>query len=154
MADVSGLILTVLGLSYRLASTIYSYSQDVKAASNSIQRLSNELFALIGVLEHVKLQRQQTIPASPTSKGEYNDSESLRRVLEDTLVFLQDLQASLEPRQGRLKVALQKLGWPLKEKDTKSNLERLERAKTYFILSQVTEEMLVYRIPILARVES
>ena len=143
MADVSGLILTILGLSYQLASTIYSYSQDVKAASNNIQRLSNELFALIGVLEHVKLQRQQTIPASPTSKGEYNNSESLKRVLEETLEFLQELQASLEPRQGRLKVTLQRLGWPLKEKDTDSHLQRLERVKTYFILSQVTEEMLV-----------
>ena len=92
MVDVSGLILTVIGLSYQLASTICCYSQDVKVASNSIQRLSNERFASNGVREHVELQRQQTIPPSPIPKGEYNNSESLKRLLEETVVSLQRLR--------------------------------------------------------------
>ena len=141
MADLSGLILTVLGLSFEISSTIYNYSQDVKAASDGMQRLSSELFAVIGVLEHVKLQRQQKTLTQSSLKEEANDSDNLKRVLEETLVFLQELKASLDPPQGRLKVALQKMKWPLKEKETQSHLQRLERVKTYFILSQVTEEM-------------
>lgn len=41
MADVSSLILTVLGLSFNLASIFFSYAKDVR---------SDGLYALIGVL--------------------------------------------------------------------------------------------------------
>lgn len=143
MADISGLILTVLGLSFEISSSIYSYSQDVKAASDSIHRLSSELFALIGVLEHVKLQKQREKSIQPSLRGKTGDSDNLKRVLEDTLVFLKELKISLDPPQSRLKATIQRLKWPLKEKETQSHLQRLERVKTYFILSQVTEEMLV-----------
>lgn len=50
MADLSGIILTVLGVSFEVTSTIYTYAKDVKNASKDIQQLSNEIFALIGVL--------------------------------------------------------------------------------------------------------
>ncbi|KAL8830923.1 MAG: hypothetical protein Q9191_001158 [Dirinaria sp. TL-2023a] len=141
MADLSGLIMTALGVSFEISSTIYNYSRDVKAASDSIHRLSSELFALIGVLEHMKLQRQQKSFVKPSLEGETSDSTSLKRVLQETLVFLKELAISLDPPQSRLKVTLQKLKWPLKENETRSHLQRLERVKTYLILSQVTEEL-------------
>lgn len=143
MADVSGLILTVIGISLDVASRIYRYSQDVKTASAGMQGLGNELFALIGVLEHVKLQRQHLNPTTPSETSGLKGLNSMQKILEETLVFLQGLKSSLDSPQGRLKNTVQKLKWPLKEKETNSYLERLERVKTYFILSQVTEEMLV-----------
>jgi len=149
MADVSGLILTVIGLSFTVASTIYGFAQDVKAASDSIRGLSSELYALIGVLEHVRLQRQQAAPAEPRASPESQGPSSVKQVLEETLVFLQELKRSLDLPQGRLKVAVHKVKWPLKDNETKSHLQRLERVKTYFILSQVTEEMCVQEIPLL-----
>lgn len=143
MADISGLISTVIGLSFNVASTIYNFAQGVKAASDSVRGLSSELFALIGVLEHMRLQRQQATPSEPEASPESHGPSSAKQVLEETLVFLQELKKSLDPPQGRVKAAVQKLKWPLKETETKSHLERLERVKTYFILSQVTEEMSV-----------
>ena len=150
MADLSGLILTVLGLSFNVASTLYTYSQNVKAASDGIPRLSTELFALIGILEHVKLQRQRAVPASSAQSLGVGSTESLRKVLEDTLGFLPKLKAALDPPQGRFKSAVQKLKWPLKEKETSSYLQQLERVKTYLILSQVTDDMLVSNLYLVA----
>lgn len=143
MADVSSLILTVVGVSLNVASTIYSFAQNVRAASDSIRGLSSELYALVGVLEHMKLQRQQAAPSEPGASSESDGPSSTKRVLEETLVFLQELKTSLDPPQSRVKLAVQRLKWPLKETETNSHLQRLERVKTYFILSQVTEEMCV-----------
>ena len=142
MADLSGLILTVLGLSFDIASTLYSYSKDVKGASKEIQQLSNELFALIGVIEHVKMQRERS-PDEQAKQLMARDTESISRVLNETIEFLQQLQDSLATPKSRFQAMAQKLKWPLQEKDTKSHLLRLERVKSYFVLSQVTEEMFV-----------
>lgn len=144
MADLSGLILTVLGLSFDIASTLYSYSKDVKGAFKQIQQLSNELFALIGVIEHIKMQRERESPGQPVKESMANDTESLNRVLNETIEFLHDLQISLAVPKGRLQAMAQKLKWPLQENATKAHLLRLERVKSYFVLSQVTEEMFVF----------
>ena len=143
MADLSGLILTVLGLSYEISSTLYSYSKAVKGASKEIQQLSNELFALIGVIEHVKMQRERVPPNQQEKQLMAHDAESFSRVLNETLEFLQELQDSLAIPKSRFQAMAQKLKWPLQEKETKSHLVRLERVKSYFVLSQVTEEMFV-----------
>ena len=143
MADLSGLILTVLGLSFDIASTLYSYSKDVKGASKEIQQLSNELFALIGVIEHVKRQRERSLPDQPAKQLMADDNGSLSRVLNETVDFLHELQDSLATPKSRFQAMAQKLKWPLQEKDTKNHLLRLERVKSYFVLSQVTEEMFV-----------
>ena len=50
MADLSSLIFTVLGVSFEVTSIIYTYAKDVKRASKDMQQLSNEIFALVGVL--------------------------------------------------------------------------------------------------------
>lgn len=143
MADISGLIVTVLGLSLELTSTLYSYSRDVKAASKDIQQLSNELFALIGVLEHIKMQREHESSGPQDRRTVTTETGNLTRVLNGTIEFLHGLQDSLVPPKGRFHAVAQKLKWPLKEKDTQAHLMRLERAKSYFILSQVTEDMFV-----------
>ena len=143
MADISGLIVTVLGLSFELTSTLYSYSRDVKGASRDIQQLSNELFALIGVLEHIKLQREHESSDPHDKSTDMIETGNTTRVLNETIEFLQELQASLAPQKSRFHAVAQRLKWPLKEKDTQAHLMRLERAKSYFILSQVTEDMFV-----------
>ena len=141
MADLSGLILTVLGLGYELASTLYSYSKDVKGASRDIQQLSNELFALIGVLQHIKMQRENEPANQQTRNTMLNDTDSLTRVLNETIEFLQELQDSLAPKRSRHEKVAQRMKWPLQGKEVKGHLMRLERVKSYFVLSQVTEEM-------------
>ncbi|MCJ1383613.1 hypothetical protein MMC17_006727 [Xylographa soralifera] len=145
MADLSGLVLTVLGVSFDLASTLYSYAKDVKEAKNAIQQLSNELYALIGVLEHLKRQQEQ--PSLSESKLDQSealiqsyDESTLTSILSECLDFLHGLQKSLKIPTGRLRSALHKLKWPLKDSDMKGHLRRLERVKTYFILALVTDD--------------
>lgn len=143
MADISGLIVTVLGLSFELTSTLYSYSREVKGASRDIQQLSNELFSLIGVLEHIKMQQERESLESQSKLPMAMDKATLSRVLNETIEFLQELQDSLAAPKSRFQAVAQKLKWPLREKDTKDHLMRLERVKSYFVLSQVTEELYV-----------
>ena len=146
MADLSGLVLTVLGVSFDLASTLYSYAKDVREAKNAIQQLSNELYALIGVLEHLNRQQEQlTLSESnldePEALMQPYDENTLTSILSECLDFLHGLQKSLEIPAGRLRSSLHKLKWPLKDSDMKEHLQRLERVKTYFILALVTDDL-------------
>ncbi|MCJ1437034.1 hypothetical protein MMC27_006419 [Xylographa pallens] len=146
MADFSGLILTVLGVSFDLASTLYSYAKDVKGAKNAIQQLSNELYALIGVLEHLKRQQEQISqsenkPDRPKALVRPSDEGNLTAILSECLDFLNELQENLKIPASRLQSTLHKLKWPLKDSEMKGHLRRLERAKTYFILALVTDDV-------------
>ena len=162
--DVSGLVLTSLGISFEIASTLYNYGKQVRGARRDIQNLSNELFGLIGALEHLKTQQEQTIthhtdPLRPPAYSETEADEgkavhdnhdgSVQRpaqvnnavVLEQTIEFLQELQQSLQAPKGRLRLAVQLLKWPLRESEVQKHLTRLERVKTYFVLTLVTGEV-------------
>ena len=145
MADVSGLVLTVLGVSFQVASAIYSYSSDVKDAKGDIQQLSNEIFALIGVLERLKVNQDQISTGKSTDHSkaflQESNQDSLRHVLQQSLEFLQDLHKRLESPKTRSKAKIQKLKWPFEQKETARHLQRLERVKTYLILSLMTDEM-------------
>lgn len=162
MADVSGLVISALAISFEIASTLYSYGKDVKGAKKEIQSISNELFGLIGVLEHLKSRHDQGLDDDITlaDNSEFADSrsstnlvkepQSLRiesghygnvdSVLSQTIGFLQDLQSSLRQPKGRLAEAVHLMKWPLKKGDLSKHLQRLERVKTYFVLSLVTDE--------------
>lgn len=145
MADISGLVLTVLGVSFQVASAIYSYSSDVKDAKGDIQQLSNEIFALIGVLERLKVNQNQISSGKSTdySKAFSQESsqDSLRHVLQQSVEFLHDLHKRLEPPKTRFQAKIQRLKWPFEQKETAQHLQRLERVKTYLILSLMTDEM-------------
>lgn len=148
MADISGVILTVLGLSFKVASIIYNYSRDVKGAKNEIQQLSSELFALIGVLERMKGQQEQLSSGIATDQSkafvQEKSQESLRRVLQQSIEFLQDLHQRFETPKSRFQAKLQRLNWPFEESETKQHLQWLERVKSYLILSLMTDEMFVF----------
>ena len=150
--DISGLVITVLTASFELASELYSYAQRVRGARRDIQALSNELFGLIGALEHFKLQQERKLEDSPASikPPQYAEKDpstdfsgqpaNVSSVLSQTLEFVNELQGTLSKPKGKVQVAVQLLKWPLKEGDMQKHLKRLERVKTYFILSLVTDE--------------
>lgn len=145
MADISGLVLTVLGVSFQVASAVYSYSSDVKDAKGDIQQLSNEIFALIGVLERLKVNQEQIFTGISTDHSkafsQESNQDSLRHVLQQSLEFLQDLHERLESPKTRFNAKIQRLKWPFEQKETARHLLRLERVKTYLILSLMTDEM-------------
>ena len=155
--DVSGLVITSLSLCFEVTSTLYSYGKQVKGARRDIQNLSNEVFGLIGALEHLKLHQEQhameasnappayseTEVAAATSTHDIKDKphrETFVTVLKQTLEFLQELQESLGEPKSRLRAAAQLMKWPLREGEVQKHLTRLERVKTFFVLSLVTDE--------------
>lgn len=151
MAGISGIILTCLDLSFELASTIYKYAKDVHDAKQDIQQFSNELFALIGVLERMKSQQEQQGQLAlgrqaESSKGfaRTENRPIIRQVLQQSIEFLHELRERLVAPKSRSQVRIQKLKWPFKESETRCHLERLERVKSYLILSLMTDEMFAY----------
>lgn len=168
--DLSGLVLTALAVSFELASELYSYGKHVKGARRDIQSLSNELFGLVGVLEHLKLQQDQGHLDDLESTGppEYSEVQegwdtnqlkddvsaqdaqntNVRSILRQTLEFLEELQKALIEPKGRFQSAVHLLKWPLKEGEMKKHLKRLERVKTYFVLSLVTAEGFVISLTV------
>lgn len=163
MADVSGLVITALEVGFEITSKLYEYGKQVRGARREIQALSSELFSLLGILEQVKRRQEQILlgddetlvnetgafqSPNTSSKGltslSDDDAESkisnTHSVLNQTLEFLQDLLQTLTPRKGRFANKLQLLQWPFKENEMKKHLKRLERVKTYFLLSLVTDE--------------
>lgn len=161
--DVSGLVVTGLGICFELASTLYSYGKDVKGARRDIQSLSTELFGLIGALEHFKLQNEQLSAQAEQSSqpppyveidniqsktkhtkeesAKDGSQENIASVLEQTVSFLRELQQSLKIPPNRLNAAIHFIKWPLRESEVNRHLNRLERVKTFFILSMVTDEV-------------
>ena len=146
MADLSGLILTALGLSYELTSSLYTYAKSVKSAKDDIHKLSTELFALIGALEHINRQNKQS-SSSDHAKGvaQVPHREMFQNVLDDCIRFLKELRTVLIIPKGQLQARRYKMLWPFKESQTRQHIERLERVKTYMVLSLVTDEMYVVR---------
>ena len=143
MADISGLILTVLGLSFNLASTLYTYAHDVKGARGDIKALSNELFALIGVFQHLKMQQEGQVPEKIDEQlfAEEPNQPIFREVLQECIEFLQELQQKLMTPKSRFQAKIQKMKWPFQSDEIKQHLQRLERAKTYFMLALMSDEM-------------
>ena len=170
MADLSGLVVSALAVSFEIASTLYGYGKQVKGARKEIRALSGELFGLIGVLEHVKLQDESRfLEDEETLRNGSEDADSLKpsnelslsdghslastvfeqgsqmakatNVLKETLEFLRELRHSLDEPKGRFALAVSLLKWPLKESDMKKHLTRLERVKTFFVLTLVTGEV-------------
>ena len=164
--DISGLVITALSTSFKFASELYSYATRVKGAKGDIEALSNELFGLIGALEHLKLQEARSLEDRAGSLGlpEYSEKRpsadyigqaadeipgpaihkaNVRLVLVQTLDLLNELQGILLEPKGRFHATVQLLKWPLKENEMQMYLKRLERVKTYFVLSLVTDEAFV-----------
>ncbi|KAL9046164.1 MAG: hypothetical protein Q9214_000932 [Letrouitia sp. 1 TL-2023] len=164
--DASGLVVTGLAICFEVASLLYSYGKQVKGARRDIQNLSNELFGLIGALEHVKIQQEhhaaedaESSQPPPyhemeiddtTSETDYGKNDSsinithppkMASVLKQTIEFLRELQQSLVEPKGRLNAAMHLMKWPLRESEVQRHLDRLERVKTYFVLSLVTDEV-------------
>ncbi len=101
MADISGLVMTVLDLSFNLASTLYTYAKDVRGARGDIQQLNNEPFALIGVLQHLNMQQESQAFGKPAANVvvEVSNQPIVQEILQECVEFLQELhQKSMIPK--------------------------------------------------------
>jgi hypothetical protein len=141
MADplsITGLVLAV----GQVLLSLYDYGSNVKDARKDINSLSEELFALKGVLEHLKAQHKPDATNLDQSESLWParyDPQKFTSMLQSTSEFLQSLLKSLEEPKGRFKKSMQSLKWPLDKGDVDKHLARLGRVKTWFILVLMTD---------------
>ena len=136
--DPVSIVGLVLDVSHVLASLI-DYAKTVKGAKSDMRKLSEELFALKGILEHLASQsseeteKHQHPAVESQSPGQF-DRDVLTRVLRTTKEFLLTLLADLEVPATKFKRLKQKLEWPFTQEQVNTHLAQLERVKSWLIL--------------------
>jgi hypothetical protein len=111
---------------------LYDYATAVKDAKDEIRRLTQELFALRGALEHFDLQRKSNAPSS-ASIGRISDGQ-IEDVMSLTQQTLESIESTLKKPKSKFGKVAQCLVWPFKVGDVEKYLASIERAKTWFIM--------------------
>jgi hypothetical protein len=136
--SVAGLVIEV---SHVLASLI-KYAKNVQGASSEVRKLSEELFALKGILEHLAAQTDE-VPEYEEKSSETTglfDRDAMSRVLYTTNELLKSLLADLETPETKLKHLKRNLKWPFTQKQVNEHLIRLERVKSWLILVLIADQ--------------
>ncbi|PYI27857.1 hypothetical protein BP00DRAFT_428931 [Aspergillus indologenus CBS 114.80] len=143
MADplsITSLIIDVGDLIHRLLT----YAKKVRDASSDIRRLTEELFGLKGILEHLSSQFESS--SSPkTGKLASVATKSLNSTLEKANESVQLLLLDLEEPTSRLKRLKQKLEWPFTQEQFATHLTRLERVKSWLIIVLSSDSLAIQR---------
>ncbi|KAI2786524.1 hypothetical protein POX_g08910 [Penicillium oxalicum] len=139
----------VIEVGHVLASVI-NYAQTVKDAKSDIRKLSEELFALKGILEHLStgIGDNSSDPEKQTeleSSSMMIDKDVMARVLYTTNDFLRTLLSELEEPATKFKKLKQKLEWPFTQDQFNAHLARLERVKSWLILVITADAAVVER---------
>lgn len=145
MADpvsITGLIFDVS----RILSSLINYAKSVQSAKSDMRKLSEELFALKAILEHLSSEMPSGIskwlqpePASSHTR------EVMAKVLQSTNEFLQSLLRDLEPPKSNFKQLKQKLRWPFTQDQVNAHLAQLERVKSWLMLVLTSDHSTVQR---------
>lgn len=120
-----------------ILASLINYAKSVQGAKSEMRKMSEELFALKGVLEHLASQSsedtKQPQSGGSESSGQFN-RDIMARVLSTTKEFLQTLLADLETPATKFKRLKQKLEWPFTQDQVNTHLTKLERVKSWLIL--------------------
>lgn len=141
MADPISITSLVLDVSHALSSLI-KYAKSVQGARFEMRKLSEELFALKGILEHLTTHTSDDIPKRQEIESEiFSESEGdvMAKVLHATNEFLQSLLAELEIPRSQFKRLAQSLKWPFTQEQFNNQLARLERVKSWLILVLIAD---------------
>ncbi|KAJ6114674.1 hypothetical protein N7486_000452 [Penicillium sp. IBT 16267x] len=142
--SITGLILDVSNI----ISSLIQYSKAVQGARSEMRKLSEELFALRGILDHLETQSSSEIPKVQHIESEGSapfNEDIMNRVLGTTKEFLDSIIKDLEPAESKLQSLKQKLEWPFTEAKVNAHLTRLERVKSWLILVLTADHAAVER---------
>jgi hypothetical protein len=132
-------VLTVVTIASKLVVIGDTYCKALRGRSTEVQLLVREIGLLSGVLNLIStnLDARSTQNISPSI---------LAGPIEECKSQLLELHEFLVRQLGgknRLRRFGRRLKWPLKEKETKEWIERIERFKRTFLLGLQVDEMLV-----------
>jgi hypothetical protein len=117
----------------RVLSSLIRYAKTVQTAKSEVRKLSEELFALKGILEHLSAQVDDSPKCEELETSPF-DRDVLARVLHTTNEFLQSLLLDLQTAETKFKRLKQTLKWPFTQTQVSEHLIRLERVKSWLIL--------------------
>ena len=134
----------------QILTTVYQFGKGVREARDEINHLCSELFALKAALEHVQLNMDTRSPgtckdaqsiliSSNMSTSEFSD------MLSSTNSILSSLLTRLDCKPGKIKSALQRVSWPLLKDDVNRDIKRIERLKSFFVLSTTSDNAILCR---------
>ncbi|KAJ5920404.1 hypothetical protein N7516_011262 [Penicillium verrucosum] len=129
----------VIEVSHVLSSLI-QYAKTVQTAKSEVRKLSGELFALKGILEHLAAQ----INDPPNGRNQ-KQVHLTAIVLHTTNEFLQSLLMDLKTAETKFKRLKQALKWPFTQTEVNEHLIRLERVKSWLILVLIADHKSVDR---------
>ncbi|KAJ5964304.1 uncharacterized protein N7479_004180 [Penicillium vulpinum] len=138
--SITGLVIEVS----RVLSSLIRYAKTVQAAKSEIRKLSEELFALKGILEHLAAQIDD-VPKWQESETCPFDRDVMARVLRTTDEFLQSLLMDLKTAESKFERLKQTLKWPFTQTEVSEHLIRLERVKSWLILVLIADHKSVDR---------
>ncbi|KAJ6125209.1 hypothetical protein N7471_012526 [Penicillium samsonianum] len=138
--SITGLVIEVS----HVLSSLIRYAKTVQTAKSEVRKLSEELFALKGILEHLTAQIND-IPKWEESETSPFDRDVMSRVLHTTNEFLQSLLMDLETAETKFKRLKQTLKWPFTQTQVSEHLVRLERVKSWLILVLIADHNSVDR---------
>ncbi|KAJ5446410.1 NACHT nucleoside triphosphatase [Penicillium cf. griseofulvum] len=138
--SITGLVIEVS----HVLSSLIRYAKTVQTAKSEVRKLTEELFALKGILEHLAAQIDD-IPKWQESETSSFDQDVMARVLRTTNEFLQSLLLDLEVAETKFKRLKQTLKWPFTQAEVSQHLIRLERVKSWLILVLIADHNSVDR---------
>lgn len=106
---------------------LYTYINEVKDARDDVRKLTQELFALKGALEHFDLHRKAEI-----EKPMQLQVDSMLEMTQETLNSIQKRLG--KPRTSTFGKAAESLSWPFRNREIQNHLDTIERAKAWFVM--------------------
>jgi len=119
-----------------ILASLIRYAKDLQGARNEPRKLSEELFALKGILDHLLAQVDEK---QPRRRSDTLNPEVLANVLQSTSGFLHSLLKDLEEPETKFKRLGKRLEWPFTQKEYDKHLIRLERVKSWLLLALVAD---------------
>ncbi len=140
----------------KIVEGIIAFGKNASEAKQEISILSSELFALKGILEHVRASLDNSKPTGQLALllplPAITDTSDFANVLNTTEEFLKELSEQfLQPGREGLRATLQHVKFAWKKDDITKHILRLERVKSYFLFATVTDSLsvislLVFRV--------
>jgi hypothetical protein len=127
MADPVGLCLSIT----TLVNQLYDYGSAVKAAQRDVTALCAELSALRSTFELLSTQDRA---ADQNNHGEFQS------MLQSTELLLDGLSSKVGKKDTTLQRRMQSLKWPFNAGDIRETLLKLERLKSWFLLSFAVDD--------------
>ncbi|KAI9659378.1 MAG: hypothetical protein M1821_001636 [Bathelium mastoideum] len=122
---------------------VYEYGKKVKEWKGEVRVLCEELYALKGVLEHFQQRSDSSKDKDDQIDGviQFMQSSEFSNMIRSTKEFLDDLLLRLTIPSDKLRKTVKALAWPLNKNEISDHVKRVGRAKTWFVMTMMSDNL-------------